>query len=83
MITYDQPVNWEWKDNVAYGKQTPNVDGFKSANPNLKKCDCGLLMPTKQTPVAKLSGEFDKNIKFDLLGKAWTKKERLERCNFL
>jgi len=50
-IQDDQPENWTWADNVAFGKTVKNLtDGIQSVNPQLEIQYERLAYPTKDTP---------------------------------
>jgi len=48
LIQNDEPVNWTWKNNIAFGKPVPAFEGIQNINPHLKKSD--LYLPTQKTP---------------------------------
>jgi len=50
-IQDDQPENWIWADNVAFGETVKNLtDGIQSVNPQLQIQNEQLAHPTKDTP---------------------------------
>ncbi|MDB4583640.1 polysaccharide lyase 6 family protein [Draconibacterium sp.] len=62
----DQPENWTWSDNVAFGglKMTEK-EGIQVINPKLDVQDNGMALPTKETPSSKFESELTKNDLFN------------------
>lgn len=62
----DQPENWIWSDNVAFGglKMTEK-EGIQVKNPKLDVQDNGMALPTKETPSSKFENELTKNDLFN------------------
>ena len=71
-VQNDQPENWVWEDNFAYGAPVLiEIKGIQTLNPHLKFQENGLAVPTSKTPEILKLPEVDKEIQFDLFGQKW------------
>jgi len=71
-VQNDQPENWVWKDNFAYGAPVlSEIKGIQTINPQLKFQENGLAVPTSETPEIRQLPDVDKEIQFDLFGQKW------------
>jgi len=71
-IQNDQPENWIWEGNIAYGAPVfKEIKGFQTVNPQLKFQENGLAVPTSETPEIHQFPDDDKEIQFDLFGQKW------------
>jgi hypothetical protein len=53
-VQNDQPDNWVWKNNIAFGNELQrSFEGFSILDPKLKLLDNGLAVPTKATEQAE------------------------------
>lgn len=81
-VQNDEPENWEWKDNISFGKKVPLINGFHLVNPELKSYDNNLMVPTIKTKSSKISSVFNDNIKVDLFGKKWNETRTVGAIQF-
>jgi poly(beta-D-mannuronate) lyase len=71
-IQNDQPENWIWEGNIAYGASVlKEIKGFQTVDPQLKFQENGLAVPTSETPEIRQLPDADKEIQFDLFGQKW------------
>lgn len=71
-IQNDQPENWLWKNNLAFGMAGPKVsEGFFYSNPNLEVMENGMAIPTDKTPDFEVDVVVPDPIRTDLLGAKW------------
>lgn len=71
-VQNDQPENWIWEGNVAYGAPVlKEIKGFQKVEPQLKFQENGLVVPTSKTPEILKLPDADKKIQFDLFGQQW------------
>lgn len=73
----DQPENWLWKSNIAFGEQVPKIKGILIKNPELELTENNLLSPTSATPSFKIINNLDENLQQDLVGKKWQDKRTI------
>ena len=57
-VQEDQPENWTWKDNIAFGQSFPKIEGIQNLNPHFFKEE--LYLPTDKTPEIKVKSELRK-----------------------
>jgi len=75
LVQNDQPGNWIWKANLAFGGQTGISDnGIKNNDPQFEKQNDGLLFPTSKTPKTELPGIINERLSVDLFGEKWKAK---------
>ena len=67
-VQNDQPVNWEWKDNIGFGRKCPETSGFMIKNPEIKRNELNLMIPTLNTISSEVSDEFNEILESDLFG---------------
>ena len=68
-IQDDQPENWTWEDNVAFGATTRmNMTGISEINPHLDIQESGLAYPTDETPFVNSDLYKNELLNADLLG---------------
>ncbi len=66
-VQNDQPENWKWQDNIAFGGSADNIaEGILNQNPNLDLDENHIAWPTSSTPQSKFTNEWSGT---DLLGK--------------
>ena len=71
-IQNDQPENWIWEGNIAYGASVlKEIKGIQTVNPQLKFQENGLAVPTSKTHEIHQLPDADKEIQFDLFGQKW------------
>jgi poly(beta-D-mannuronate) lyase len=71
-IQNDQPENWIWEGNIAYGAPLLNeIKGIQMADPKLKFMENGLAVPTAETPIISTLSVIAKEIQFDLFRQPW------------
>lgn len=82
-IQNDQPENWLWEGNIAYGAPVLNKsDGMQTTDPKLKFIENGLAVPTAETPVISHLPVTVKEIQFDLFGQPWKTKRSVGAVQF-
>ena len=70
-VQNDQPENWQWKDNIGFGKKSPEMTGFLNEDPKIKKNSNGLRIPTSGTKSSRITNDFNEIVKSDLFGNNW------------
>ncbi len=69
LIQDDQPENWTWVDNAAFGETGIMInEGIQVVNPHMDMQDNGLAYPTKDTPSTKGERDYMEYVSTDLLG---------------
>jgi len=81
-IQNDEPENWEWRDNIGFGKKVPSINGFQMDNPEFESYDYGLMAPSNETKLSHISGHFNEEIKIDLFGNNWKEKRTVGAIQF-
>ena len=74
LVQGDEPENFVWKGNVAFGKQMEDFSGIRNLDPQLIFTDEGLAVPSAQTPKIKHRIKVDQRFYQDLSGTTWKKK---------
>ena len=80
LVQNDKPENWKWKNNIAFGKEAPELKGIQILNPELKKDK--LYLPTNKTPKAEFSPDLNPEIKNDLFGNNWLRNRTVGAIQF-
>ncbi|MGV8091169.1 MAG: polysaccharide lyase 6 family protein [Mangrovibacterium sp.] len=71
----DQPENWVWKDNVAFGAPVlSDIPGIRTENPQLVFRENGWAFPTAETPESEYPLAETVKDRFDLAGIEWKEK---------
>lgn len=66
-VQNDQPENWEWQGNMAFGKPIPAIEGLTLANPALIK-EKTFYLPTSATPKIGFPSDVPDKTNRDLFG---------------
>ncbi len=74
LVQNDQPENWIWEGNIAFGAPATDIKGIKNINPQLKFQPNGLAFPTSETPQTEILIPLNEDAKVDLSGQKWTAK---------
>lgn len=78
-VQNDQPENWEWHGNLAFGKVSTNTEEIELRNPYLDKNN--IYVPGDKTPKVRIT-EIPKNLGEDLFGKSWELKRTVGAIQF-
>ena len=81
-VQNDKPENWEWKDNVAFGNEVPEIKGIQNINPEIHLQKDGLAIPTNYTQQAKIVAGINDIVRIDLLGYEWKKNKTIGAIQF-
>ena len=82
-VQNDQPENWVWKDNIAFGAPVlQEVPGIRTENPALEFQKNKLAFPSAKTPKAECADIKNEKIKSDLFQTKWKKKRSVGAIQF-
>lgn len=81
-IRNDEPENWEWKDNIGFGKTIPLMNGFQLVHPELERYSNALMAPTMKTKSSEISSDFYEELKVDLFGNNWKENRTVGAIQF-
>ena len=82
-IKNDQPENWYWEHNIAYGNaDLSGPEGILVINPQLKDTIHNVAVPTEQTPEVRIRSTFNHLLTRDLLGAKREKKKTIGAIQF-
>jgi len=77
-VQNDQPENWTWEDNIAFGAEVPkDIVGIQNKNTQLEFHKNGLWLPTSKTPKAEHQISVNDERIVDRLNLKWEKKRSL------
>ena len=78
-VQNDEPENWTWNGNIAFGKVTPHLEGIEMIYPYLLKMK--FYKPRDKTPTTEII-DIPELVGEDLFGKKWELKRTVGAIQF-
>ncbi len=79
----DLPVGWSWKNNLSFGRSSPEISGIDPLNPHFTFSENGLWIPSQNTPYTYSSNSYkSSSVEIDVFGKKRKKKKTLGAIQF-
>jgi poly(beta-D-mannuronate) lyase len=79
----DIPVGWSWKNNLSFGRKSPEISGIDYINPNFTSSENGLWVPSRNTPSTSfIDSDKTSSVEVDIFGRKRKKKRTLGAIQF-